>query len=76
MKHLLRLRDLASGFGLPERRAQATLVITHVGSGQQFTQPLVWRKTATGGLSAASSFQVPPAAKLGRVRRGTARRRR
>ena len=45
-----------------------------MGSGQQYTQPLVWRKTATGGLSAASSFQVPPAAQAGRVRRGTARR--
>jgi uncharacterized protein YfaS (alpha-2-macroglobulin family) len=66
MKHLLRL-ETSRGFGIPERPEAwpATLVITHQGSGQQYTQPLVWRKTATGGLSAASSFQVPPAARLG-----------
>jgi uncharacterized protein YfaS (alpha-2-macroglobulin family) len=66
MKHLLRL-ETSRGFGIPERPEAwpATLVITHQGSGQQYTQPLAWRKTATGGLSAASSFQVPPAARLG-----------
>jgi uncharacterized protein YfaS (alpha-2-macroglobulin family) len=66
MKHLLRL-ETSRGFGIPERPEAwpATLVITHQGSGQQFTQPLAWRKTATGGLSAASRFQVPPAARLG-----------
>ncbi|MBK9988776.1 MAG: alpha-2-macroglobulin [Betaproteobacteria bacterium] len=66
MKHLLRL-ETSRGFGIPERPEAwpATLVITHQGSGQQTTQPLSWRKTATGGLSAASSFQVPPAARLG-----------
>ena len=63
MKHLLRT-ETAQGFGLPEQ-APATLVITHVGSGQQFEQPLAWRKTATGGRSAQSQFAVPPAAKLG-----------
>jgi uncharacterized protein YfaS (alpha-2-macroglobulin family) len=66
MKHLLR-SETSRGFGIPERPEAwpATLVITHQGSGQQYTQPLAWRKTATGGLSAASSFQVPPAARLG-----------
>lgn len=63
MKHVLRT-ETRKGFGLPERRPD-TLVITHVGSGQQYTQPLQWRKTATGGLSAHSAFAVPPAAKLG-----------
>ena len=29
------------------------------------TQALVWRKTATGGQSAESTFAIPPAAKLG-----------
>lgn len=43
----------------------STLEITHVGSGQQFTQALTWRKTASGGLSAKSSFAIPPGAKLG-----------
>jgi Large extracellular alpha-helical protein len=63
MKHVLRA-ETRQGFALPTARPD-TLVITHVGSGQQFTQPLAWRNTATGGLSAQSSFAVPPAAKLG-----------
>ena len=63
MKHLLR-SETPQGFGLPAAQPQ-TLVITHVGSGQQFSQPLRWRRTASGGLSAESGFTVPPAAKLG-----------
>ncbi|WP_298209793.1 Ig-like domain-containing alpha-2-macroglobulin family protein [Acidovorax sp.] len=63
MKHVLRT-ETRQGFGLPEEQPE-TLVITHVGSGQQFKQPLAWRRTAGGGLSAQSSFAVPPAAKLG-----------
>ena len=63
MKHFLR-SEVGSGFALPKERPEQ-LRVTHVGSGQQFTQPLAWRKTPTGGLSAASEFQVPPAAKLG-----------
>ena len=63
MKHLLRTQT-SKGFGLPEEQPDV-LAITHVGSGQQFTQPLVWRKTASGGLSAESSFAIAPAAKLG-----------
>ncbi len=63
MKHLLRT-ETRQGFALPEARPD-TLVITHVGSGQQFTQPLAWRNTATGGLSAQNTFAIPPAAKLG-----------
>jgi uncharacterized protein YfaS (alpha-2-macroglobulin family) len=63
MKSLIRTQT-SRGFGLPENRPD-TLVITHTGSGQRFTQPLNWRKTATGGLSAENSFAIPPAAKLG-----------
>ncbi len=63
MKHLIRT-ETSRGFGLPDTQP-ATLAITHVGSGQQYTQPIAWRKTATGGLSAENSFQIPPAAKLG-----------
>jgi hypothetical protein len=63
MKHLLRT-ETSKGFGLPEG-TPATLVVTHVGSGQQYTQPMTWRKTATGGLSAENTFAIPPAAKLG-----------
>lgn len=63
MKHLLRT-ETSKGFGLPDV-APATLVVTHVGSGQQYTQPIAWRKTATGGQSAENTFSIPPAAKLG-----------
>lgn len=63
MKHVLRA-ETRRGFALPKERPD-TLVITHVGSGQQFTQPIAWRDTASGGLSALNSFAIPPAAKLG-----------
>ena len=63
MKHILRTEN-SKGFGLTTEQP-ATLVVTHVGSGQQYTQPLAWRKTATGGQSAESTLQIPPAAKLG-----------
>jgi uncharacterized protein YfaS (alpha-2-macroglobulin family) len=63
MKHLLRTQT-SKGFGLPDDHP-ATLVVTHTGSGQRFTQPLAWRKTPTGGLSAENTFAIPPAAKLG-----------
>ena len=63
MKHLLRT-ETATGFGLAPTQP-ATLVVTHVGSGQQYTQALAWRTTATGGRSAESSFAIPPGAKLG-----------
>jgi uncharacterized protein YfaS (alpha-2-macroglobulin family) len=63
MKHLIRSQT-AKGFGLPDALPD-TLVVTHSGSGQKFTQPVAWRKTATGGLSAVNTFAIPPAAKLG-----------
>jgi uncharacterized protein YfaS (alpha-2-macroglobulin family) len=40
-------------------------VITHEGSGQQYTQRIEWRKTTGGVLSATGSFTIPPGAKLG-----------
>jgi uncharacterized protein YfaS (alpha-2-macroglobulin family) len=68
MKHILRSLTGPgagnNGFALPENRPDQ-LRITHVGSGQRFTQALSWRKTGTGGLSAASEFAIPKAAKLG-----------
>ncbi|MGB4116012.1 MAG: MG2 domain-containing protein [Polaromonas sp.] len=63
MKHILRT-ETSQGFGLPSAQP-ATLAVTHIGSGQQYTQPIVWRKTATGGQSAENTFAIPPAAKLG-----------
>jgi hypothetical protein len=63
MKHVLR-SETSQGFGLTPAQP-GTLVLTHLGSGQQYTQTLAWRKTATGGQSAESTFAIPPAAKLG-----------
>ena len=63
MKHLLRAQT-QKGFALAVQEPD-TLLVTHQGSGQQYKQPLRWRKTATGGRSAQSSFAVPQAAKLG-----------
>ena len=63
MKHILRTEN-SQGFGLTAAQP-ATLAVTHIGSGQQYTQPIVWRKTATGGQSAENTFAIPPAAKLG-----------
>lgn len=63
MKHLIRSQT-GQGFGAvsapPDR-----LVLTHLGSGQEYAQPVAWRKTATGGQSAESSFVVPRTARLG-----------
>ncbi|QHE87458.1 alpha-2-macroglobulin family protein [Hydrogenophaga sp. BPS33] len=64
MKHLIRT-ETSQGFGLPQTLPD-TLMVTHTGSGQQYTQAVAWRKTATGGQSADSTFAVPASAKLGR----------
>lgn len=68
MKHILRSLTGPgagrNGFALPENRPDQ-LRITHVGSGQRFTQALNWRSTGSGGLSATSEFAIPKAAKLG-----------
>ena len=63
MKHFLRQQN-GRGLALPEQRP-TEMRITHTGSGQRFSQPLTWRTTASGGLSAESRFPVPAGAKLG-----------
>jgi uncharacterized protein YfaS (alpha-2-macroglobulin family) len=63
MKHILR-SESSKGFGVSSSEPKL-LEITHVGSGQKYSQPVVWRKTATGGQSAENTFVIPPAAKLG-----------
>ncbi len=65
MKHVLRTLT-GTGFGvMTEGESPNELHITHTGSGTVFKQPLVWRKTATGGLSGENTFAIPQAAKLG-----------
>ncbi|WP_066156946.1 alpha-2-macroglobulin family protein [Hydrogenophaga pseudoflava] len=63
MKHFLRTEDM-KGLHVPELKS-GELIITHQGSGQEFRQPVAWRKTPTGGLSATSEFAIPPSARLG-----------
>ncbi len=63
MKHILRSEN-SKGFGVSSSEPKL-LEITHVGSGQKYSQPVLWRKTATGGQSAENTFLIPPAAKLG-----------
>ena len=63
MKHFVRQQTL-QGLALPPDWP-AELVITHVGSGQQYKQPLQWTATHNGGRNAISSFAAPVAAKLG-----------
>ena len=66
MKHLIRL-ETRQGLSLPQQTPSA-LVITHEGSGQETRLPLTWRQTRSGGLTASSEWQTPPAAKLGMYR--------
>ncbi|MFP8781308.1 alpha-2-macroglobulin family protein [Hydrogenophaga sp. RWCD_12] len=63
MKHFLRTEDM-KGFHVPDLK-NGELIVTHQGSGQEFRQPVAWRKTATGGLSATNEFAIPPSARLG-----------
>jgi len=66
MKHFIRVQT-RDGLAAPDDVTQlpTTLVIEHQGSGERSEQPLSWRKTASGGLDAVSSFAVPKTAKLG-----------
>lgn len=64
MKHILR-RQTLRGLVLPKGDPD-TLVITHLGSGQQFEQPLRWAATPSGGRAAQSRFAIPQGAKLGK----------
>ncbi len=64
MKHFLRSETL-QGLALPDTGVLPTrLRIVHEGSGQEFTQPLQW----AGARSAASTWAIPVAAKLGLYR--------
>ncbi|NKI94433.1 MG2 domain-containing protein [Rhizobacter sp. SG703] len=61
MKHFLR-RETRSGLAaLPAERLPTRLKIVHQGSGQEVVLPLSWN----GTRSAVSSWNIPPAAKLG-----------
>lgn len=63
MKHFVRVQTL-QGLALP-KDWPVELLITHVGSNQQYRQRLQWSETHNGGRNAISSFAIPKAAKLG-----------
>ena len=61
MKHFMRL-ETSSGLAMPKPGELPTrLKIVHEGTGQEFVQPLSW----SGTRRAASTWNIPPAAKLG-----------
>lgn len=61
MKHLVRSAGSQGLRRPPDAMLPAMLTIIHEGSGQSWQQALVWQQA-----SAASSFRVPPGARLGR----------
>lgn len=63
MKHWVR-SQVAQGLALPQDWP-VEMVITHVGSSQQYKQALQWNATHNGGRNASNYFAVPAAAKLG-----------
>ena len=62
MKHFIRAQTLAGLAALPADRLPTQVRIVHEGSGQKFVLPLQWN---AGGRSAISTWNIPPAAKLG-----------
>lgn len=61
MKHFVRHETSGGLAELPTAELPTRLKIVHQGSGQEVVMPLTWR----GARSAVSSWNIPPAAKLG-----------
>lgn len=61
MKHFIRRESAAGLAPLAPAELPTRAVLVHTGSGQRFTVPLAW----SGVRSAVSSWNIPPAAKLG-----------
>ena len=64
MKHFLRVETAQGLAPVDAARLPDRVKITHEGSDESFTQPITWQ----GNRSALSSWNIPPAAKLGRYR--------
>ena len=62
MKHLMRVRTMHGFSHLRPDLRPTRMIVQHQGSSEQYTLPLEW--DATG--AAESSWDIPPAAKLGR----------
>lgn len=66
MKHFARIQT-RDGLALPDDISElpGKLLIEHQGSDQRYEQALAWKKTPSGGLAAASRFDIPKTARLG-----------
>ncbi|HEY4957607.1 MAG TPA: MG2 domain-containing protein, partial [Caldimonas sp.] len=62
MKHFARIETRAGLAPVPADRLPTRVKIVHQGSGQEFSFPLAW---SGGGRSAVTTWNIPPAAKLG-----------
>ena len=62
MKHFIRVETLKGLARVPADRLPTRLKIVHQGSSQEFSMPLQW---LGNGRHAASTWNIPPAAKLG-----------
>ncbi|HEY3635459.1 MAG TPA: MG2 domain-containing protein [Caldimonas sp.] len=62
MKHFVRVETSAGLAQVPADRLPTRVKIVHQGSGQEVILPLTW---TAGGRSALTTWNVPPAAKLG-----------
>ena len=62
MKHFIRTETATGLAAVPPAKLPTTVKLVHQGSGQEFTFPLQW---SGGGRSAATTWNIPPAAKLG-----------
>ena len=61
MKHFVRAETSAGLAALPAAELPTRIKIVHQGSGQEYVQPLAWNAQR----SALSTWNIPPAAKLG-----------
>ena len=62
MKHFIRTETATGLAAVPAAKLPTTVKLVHQGSGQEFDFPLQW---SGGGRSAATTWNIPPAAKLG-----------
>ncbi|HZW72933.1 MAG TPA: MG2 domain-containing protein, partial [Caldimonas sp.] len=62
MKHFVRIETSTGLAPVPADRLPTRVKIVHQGSGQEFAFPLRW---AANGRSALTTWNIPPAAKLG-----------
>ena len=62
MKHFIRTETATGLAAVPKALLPTKVKLVHQGSGQEFVFPLQW---SGGGRSAATTWNIPPAAKLG-----------